>query len=50
MASSSSKEFLDIGNLETTLDDAKALEIFGQFLRAMDGKAKAAPEIKGIPY
>ncbi len=53
MASSSSAAapapppVLEIGDLEGTLVDQVLSGAFRTFLRAMDGKAKAAPEVKG---
>ncbi len=40
---------LEIGDLAGTLESAELLAAFRKFLRALDGKANAAPEIKGLP-
>ena len=37
----------DIGELEATLEDDHLIGLFRAFLRQLDGKSKAAPEIKG---
>ena len=44
---SQEKPFLNIGEFEGTLRDEEILAAFRTFLRALDGKSKAAPEIKG---
>ena len=38
---------LEIGELEGTLGDATLSAAFRTFLRGVDGKEKAAPEVKG---
>ncbi len=38
---------LEIGELEGTLGDATLSAAFRKFLRGVDGKEKAAPEVKG---
>ncbi len=50
MAAAAAKEpllALNIGDLEATLASENHLQVFRHFLRGLDGKAKADPQVKG---
>jgi len=46
-AATTEEATLQVGDLSGTLASAALLAAFRGYLRALDGKAKAAPEIKG---